>query len=82
MTMRFLGNTHNPADVEGAKRSLIVSFDETPDQAWAHHLEWLADKIIGRPQASADYTVERLEAEGIVGVYVKETKLGMPMGCA
>jgi hypothetical protein len=72
--MKFLTNTHDPKDVEGAKMSLALSFDYMYDRqglerAWQRHLDYLSDKFIGRPQATTTYTVEQLEAIGMVGVY-------------
>jgi hypothetical protein len=66
--MRFISNTHNPKD-KYARRYVVRSFHEPPEQAWQHHLEWLDGKIIGRPQATETYTVEQLEAMDLVGVY-------------
>jgi hypothetical protein len=72
--MKFLTNTHDPKDVEGAKMSLALSFEDMSypqgrEIAWQRHLDYLSDKRIGRPQATTTYTVEQLEAMGMVGVY-------------
>ena len=72
--MKFLTNTHDPKDIENAKMSLALSFEDMYDQkgresAWQRHLDYLSDKFIGRPQATTTYTVEQLEAMGMVGVY-------------
>lgn len=72
--MKFITNTHNPKDVERAKMSLALSFEDMYDRegrerAWQRHLDYLSDKFISRPQATTTYTVEELEAMGMVGVY-------------
>lgn len=66
--MRFLSNTYNP-DLPDARRYVSRNSDETQDQAWEHHRQWLKGKIIGKPQATASKTVEELEAIDMVGVY-------------
>ena len=68
--MKFLTNTHDPKD-KYAKMYVAHSLYETPAEAWAHHVEWLKDKIIGEPQATETYTVEQLKEMGMVGVYRK-----------
>lgn len=65
--MKFLSNTHDPH----ARMYVARMFDQTQEEAWRNHLEWLKDKVIGEPQATADYTVEELKAMGLVGVYSK-----------
>jgi hypothetical protein len=74
--MKSLTSTYDPTKVEEAKMSLALSFEDWNDpngreRAWQHHLAYLKDKVIGRPQASDTYTVEELEAMGLVGVYAK-----------
>ena len=69
-TMEFLTNTHDPKD-KCAKMYVARSIHETPAEAWAHHVEWLKDKVIGDPQATEAYTVEQLKEMGLVGVYRK-----------
>jgi len=66
--MQFLTNIHNPKD-KNAKLYLSNSSDKTPEQAWAHHLEWLKDKIIGEPEATKFYAAAQLKEMGIVGIY-------------
>ena len=44
--------------------SRIFSFDE--------EREYLSDKVIGRPQATKYYSVEKLEEWGLIGVYVED----------
>ena len=68
--MEFLTNTHDPKD-KYAKMYVARSIYETPEEAWAHHVEWLKDKVIGEPQATEAYTVEQLKEMGLVGVYRK-----------
>lgn len=75
--MIFLTNTHDPADVEAAKRSLVLSFEEWQDpdgreRCWQNHLKWLEGKIVGDPQPSEKYTVEQMKEMGLVGVYAPD----------
>lgn len=39
------------------------------DPTGEYRRQWLADKIIGRPKAGDKYTVEELEAMGMIGIY-------------
>ncbi len=66
--MKWLSNIHDPKDPQ-AQMYVARSFHETPEEAWAHHQEWLKGKVIGEPQATEAYTVEQLKAMGMVGVY-------------
>lgn len=66
--MKFLSNIHNPDD-EYASAYVTRSFHETQEEAWQHHIEWLKGKVITRPKATDKYTIEELEAMGMVGVY-------------
>lgn len=68
--MKFLTNTRDPKD-KHAKMYVARSIHETPEEAWAHHVAWLKDKVIGEPQATEAYTVEQLKELGLVGVYSK-----------
>ena len=36
---------------------------------WLRHLEWINRNVIGRPKATEAYTVEQLEAMGMIGIY-------------
>ena len=67
--MKFLSNTYNPNDEDKAKMYLVLNFRESREDEWQRWLDWLKGKVIGRPQASDTYTVEQLEAMGLVGVY-------------
>lgn len=69
--MRFLSNTSNPSDPM-ADIYVIRGIDQSQREAVASWREWLKGKVIGRPQASFKYTVEQLEAMGMVGVYDPE----------
>lgn len=42
---------------------------ESQQEAIENHREFLRDKIIGDPKATATYTVEALKKQGMVGVY-------------
>lgn len=37
--------------------------------AWASHLDWINRNRIGPPKATDSYTVEQLEAFGMIGIY-------------
>ncbi len=65
----YCGN-HNPNDRYPLPR--IAS--ETPAQAQKRENEWLSRMRFGRPHATNEYTVEQLEADGIVGLYLKEDR--------
>jgi hypothetical protein len=69
--LRFLSNTHDPKDPH-AKMYIAHRFDQTQEEAWHYHCEWLKGKVIGKPQATSAYTVEELEKMGMVGVYIEE----------
>lgn len=70
--MRHLGNTHNPTDVENAKRDLALSHHEMHDprgreRAWQRHLEYLSDKVLGEPMSWHDHTdAELIEMANLV----------------
>ena len=69
--MRWLSNIYDP-DWPEARHLIEASDDASRDEAWARHQAWLADKIIGDPVASEDYTVKQLRAMHIVGVYASD----------
>lgn len=63
--MKYLANTHDPSDVERAKRKLTASFHKMHDpdwreKAWQRHLQYLSDKIIGELQSWHDHSDEEL----------------------
>jgi len=66
--MNWLTNLYDPKR-DDARACLILFIDETEQDAWERQKAWLSDKIIGRPKATDMYTVEQLEAMGLVGVY-------------
>lgn len=70
--LRFLSNTHDPKD-KNARMYVARSFDETQEEAWRNHLEWLKGKVIGEPQATEAYTVAQLKEMGLVGVYAQQS---------
>lgn len=45
---------------------------EVERQEWQYHLDWINQNEVGRPKATAHYTVEQLESMGMIGVYAKE----------
>ena len=66
--LRWLTNIYDPY-ADDAMCYVATEIDENPIDAWRRHQNWLNTKIIGRPQATAVYSVERLEEMGMVGVY-------------
>jgi hypothetical protein len=66
--LRFLSNTYDPKQPDASYTCPRMS-DQTQQQAWESHARWLADKIIGDPQATEWYTVDQLKSMHMVGVY-------------
>ena len=72
--MKFL--TNGPREVN---KYTIVPMVQ-PGQPYAQAMEeaiqkeraWRADKIIGPPQATEKWTVERLRAAGMIGIYAPD----------
>jgi hypothetical protein len=57
-------------------------FHETPEDAWRRQERYLENKLIGRPKATAYYTVEQLESMNMVGIYMDgETDLEQKGEC-
>ena len=67
--MNFLSNIPNPKS-EYAKSMVTRARNETQQEAWENHLEWLEGKIIGDPSPTSTHTVEQLKAMDMVGVYL------------
>lgn len=66
--MKFLTNIYDPK-AEDAKLYFCHAFNESHNEAWNNFLDWLENKIIGEPKATAKNTVEQLKAMRMVGVY-------------
>lgn len=64
--MRWLVNTYWPKSPD---RFVLPRIGGTEAEARAIEDAWLADKIIGEPQATEGFTVEELKEWGLVGVY-------------
>lgn len=71
LNLKHLTNIFNPR-LQDAKYYVGGLPGESLEQTWQRHLEYLKDKIIGRPKATNHYTVEELESFDMVGVYIKE----------
>jgi hypothetical protein len=69
--MRWLSNAHNPEDPY-ASMYVVRLFPQSQEEAWRSHLDWLRDKVIGKPKETEKYTVEELEEMEMVGVYSRE----------
>jgi len=68
--MKWVWNTYDP-NKEDAPRYAPRLTDQTQEQAWKQQQEWLADKVIGEPQATRFFSVAALKLKGLVGVYTK-----------
>lgn len=68
MLGKWLSNIFDPYR-QNSVRNMAHGPHETPQEAYEHQEKWLADKVIGPPQATEAYTSEELRAEGIIGVY-------------
>lgn len=66
--MRWLSNIYDP-DRSDARGRVVRCFGETSWQAWQRQQEWLMGKIISEPLATPSYSMERLKAMNMVGVY-------------
>ena len=60
--LKWLTNTRDPKNFSG----------DTLHRQEQEALEYLENKIIGRPKATERYSVEELEAMGLVGVYKED----------
>lgn len=74
---KWITNIYDPKDVEGAKRGLVLSYEEWREingreKAWKRHLKWLEGKTIGEPEPSDEMNVRQMKAAHLVGVYVEE----------
>lgn len=52
----------------------LKAFRETPEEAAAadhRYRQWLSTMRVGIPQPTAAYTTKELEAQGMVGLYLK-----------
>lgn len=74
MLGKFLSNIYNPHSKD-AERYLTHSHTDmfngpsAMKAAWDRHLSWINSNVIDKPKATDTYTVEQLEAMGMVGVY-------------
>ena len=69
--MRWLTNTYDPKEKD-ARRYVVREQGQTINEAQKWHQQYLADKHIGPPKATAHYTSAELSAMRIVGVYAKD----------
>jgi hypothetical protein len=72
--MKWLRNIPNPSDPGNFFGAVVPLDGATPLQVRDRLQKWLADKIIGAPQATDRHTVDELRAMGFVGVYSIETE--------
>ena len=70
--MKWLTNLDDPRH-GGAHLHILHEIGRTRAEAWQAQERWLADKILGDPQATDYYSVEQLKQMGMVGVYTNET---------
>ena len=62
---------------EGAKTMHIYSSaamrnPSAIDVEWQQHLNWIAENVIGPPEATDYYTQEELGKMGMIGIYARE----------
>lgn len=69
--MKWLTNLYDPTRYDAPWRVQRL-MNETYMEAWEREKRYLADKVIGRPNETVDYSVEELERMGMVGVYSKD----------
>lgn len=69
--MKWVSNTYDPQRAD-ARQYVSKLLNETTEEAWQHHLEWLKDKIIGEPQGTRLISAEDLKKMGLVGVYLPD----------
>lgn len=80
MLGKFLSNITNP-NRPGAEHLHCYSFEdiqngpEAMHEAWLNHLRWINSNVIGPPKATDYYSVEELEAMGMVGIYAPPFEL-------
>lgn len=59
----------------GPREPSLTNLAKFPQQdakfALKEELEWRRDKVIGRPKATRKYSVEELEAQDMVGIYME-----------
>lgn len=51
--------------------SAAVRNPSAKDSEWKHHLNWIAENVIGPPKATDYYTQEELEKMGMIGIYAR-----------
>lgn len=66
--MKFLTNTSDPRK-PGWERYQVLMWDIDPAEQIYWHLDWLKDKYIGKPKATAKYSTRQLRKMGMVGIY-------------
>lgn len=64
---KYCGNHHKGS-------SALAGFHENQEQADAHQREYLAKMRFGRPRPCAAGTTVEMEAQGYVGLYLKEDR--------
>ena len=69
----WISNTYDPRkpDANDFAAIAIDQIDQTRSEAIASYRQWLADRVIGKPQATekGGYTAAELKVMGLVGVY-------------
>jgi len=70
-TLRYCGNTKDPR-FPNYKQTIALAYGQTLEEAIIQHDAWLADKVIGKPQATETYTIAEMLDGGYVGVYATE----------
>lgn len=73
--MKFIDNIFDPYSVDAYFYHDFSPDAITPQQReeeWRAHLDWVATKHVGRPQATEHHTVASLEKMGMVGIYERD----------
>lgn len=75
--MKFLSNIYDPT-LPDAKERTFYSSQENRDEQWKDWLKWVGRNIMGRPKRTEFYSVEQLEAMGMVGLYAPQDEAEPP----
>lgn len=69
--MKYLTNMYDPSKPD-AKSQVLCMLWQSVEEAWEKLQRFLQGKIVGRPKETDTYTVEELEAIGLVGIYAPD----------
>ena len=72
MKLRFLTNTKKVKSFSDFTANFGIKDGCDMYEQYETHVQWLSDKIIGKPQPTDWLSTERLMQQGLVGVYAIE----------